>query len=79
MTLHVKHGKFRLALWCPNAFLGFVVKSVIKHDKHTKTAKVDGKTVKQIVKGLRQAKKFHGKLELVSVKSADGTRVRIVI
>ena len=79
MTLHVKHGKFRLALWCPNGFIGFVVKSVLKHNKHTQGVKVNGKEIRQIVKGLRQAKKFHGKLELVTVKAADGTRVRKVI
>lgn len=77
MTLHVKHGKFRLALWCPNSFSGLVVKSVLKHNKHTKDVRVDKKVIKQIVKSLRQAKKIHGKLELVSVNAAEGTRVKI--
>ena len=79
MTLHVKHGKFRLALWCPNCFSGFVLKSVLKHGSHTRGDKVNTKVVKQIVKSLRQAKKFHGKIELVSVKAVDGTRVKIVV
>ena len=77
MTVHVKHGKFRLALWCPNCFSGFVLKSVLKHNKHTSDVNANTKVIKQIVKSLRQAKKIHGKLELVSVKSADGTRVKI--
>ena len=79
MTLNVKHGKFRLALWYPNAFLAFAVKSFLKHDKHTKGVKADRKTIRQIVNCLRQAKKIYGKLELVSVTASDGTRVRIVL
>lgn len=79
MTLHVKHGKFRLALWCPNGFIGFVARSVLKHNKHTQGVKVNRKEIRQILKVLRQAKKYHGKLELVSVNASDGTRVRIVL
>ena len=79
MTVHVKHGKFRLSLWIPNVFLKMAVKSYVKHEseKNGATVNVDKATIKQMVKILRQAKKIHGKLELVSVKSADGTRVKI--
>lgn len=85
MTLRVKSGKTRLSLWIPNFLTGFVVKSIIKHEKekgsrHGITVNdVDKAVIKQIVKSLRKAKKEFGKLELISVNAADGTHVKIVL
>lgn len=85
MTVKVKHGKFRFALWIPQAFLGFGLnkffKSKIKQAQKSgvEVQPIDKKEIKVIAKMMRQAKKYHGKLELVSVNSSDGTRVRITL
>ena len=86
MTLQVKHGKFSFFLWCPNRILCFVVvKQIVKHARdenvtgNIKTGKTQRNTVKELTKSLKKAKKIYGKLELISVKSADGSRVRITL
>lgn len=85
MKVRVKHGRFRMSFWIPNGFLGFALKCYAKHErkilknKDVKVNAVDGKDIKKIAQELKKAKKIHGNLELVSVKSAEGEIVKIVL
>lgn len=77
MTVRVRHGKFRIALWFPNGCLTFAINRMLKHARAVNT--VDKSEVRKFVKALKKAKKYHKKIELVSVVSADGTRVKVTV
>ena len=85
MTVRIKHGKLRLALWVPTSCIGFAVKCAVKSKRWW--AKEDdeilnvlsNREIHEIAKNLRKAKKIHGKLELVRIEAADGTKVKIVL
>ena len=74
-----------MSIWLPNGFLGFALKCYARHErkipvnKGVKVNAVDGKVIKKITQELKKAKKNFGRLELVSVKSADGEIVKIVL
>lgn len=77
MTVRVRHGKFRIALWFPNGCLTFAINRMLKHAGAVNT--VDKSEIRKLVKALKKAKKYHKKIELVSVVSADGTRVKVTV
>lgn len=81
MTLKIKAGGFRLWLKLPLCFVGAALKRYIKSASKKLPEKadiaVDRRKVREIVKALRAAKKQHGKLEILSVESEDGTRISI--
>ncbi|MCI9407883.1 MAG: hypothetical protein HFK06_05975 [Clostridia bacterium] len=80
MTVRVRHGKFRIALWFPNGCLTLAINQLLKHAKANAFVNSVGKSeIKEMVKALKKAKKYHKKIELVSVVSADGTRVKITV
>ena len=85
MTVRISGGKFRLAFWVPTCCLGIAVKSAVKSElkraekKGNELEPINKKEIREIVKNLREAKKFHGKLEIVTVEAADGTRVKITL
>ncbi len=80
MTVRVRHGKFRIALWFPNGCLTFAINQLLKHAKANAFVNSVGKSeIKEMVKALKKAKKYHKKIELVSVVSADSTRVKITV
>lgn len=80
MTVRVCHGKFRIALWFPNGCLMFAINQLLKHAKANAFVNSVGKSeIKEMVKALKKAKKYHKKIELMSVVSADGTRVKITV
>ena len=80
MTVRVRHGKFRIALWFPNGCLTFAINQLLKHAKANAFVNSVGKSeIRKFVKALKKAKKYHKKIELVSVVSADGSRVKVTV
>lgn len=79
MTVRIKRGKLRLGLWLPFAFAGFALKSIVKNKTEGGVGETEKREIKEMLKSLKAAKKIHGKIELVSVKCADGDSVKIVI
>lgn len=87
MIVSVKKKRFKLTLWCPQCLLSFAVKKIARNAAQRS---VEGKenfiltvpdkpALKRIVKAVKSAKKFHGKLDLVYVSAADGTKVKITL
>lgn len=87
MIVSVKKKRFKLSLWCPQCLLSFAVKKIARNaakrsaeGKENFILTVPDKTaLKSIVKAVKTAKKFHGKLDLVYVSAADGTKVKITL
>ena len=80
MTVSVRRAKFRIALWFRNDCLTFAINQLLKHAKANAFVNSVGKSeIKEMVKALKKAKKYHKKIELVSVVSADGSLVKITV
>lgn len=85
MRLKVKTDGFRLNLIIPLCFAGIIIKSCLKKATKKLPEKVSLKTddkqlksqTKTVIKALREAKKTHGRLEILSVESDDGTKIII--
>lgn len=87
MTLKIKKSRLGIFLYCPGWLTGLAVKKIIRstakrceeQKENFVIAVPDKKTVKSIAKAVRSAKKLHGKIELISIEAADGTRVKVTL
>ena len=62
MTVSVRHGKFRIALWFPNGCLTFAINQLLKHAKANAFVNSVGKSeIKEMVKALKKSQEVSQK------------------
>lgn len=76
MKIAIRDGKFRLSLRLPLRFVLWVLGKAGEDETLSRFLRENCGEMRRIIK---EARRIHGRLELVRVEASDGTRVRIAL
>ena len=76
MKIAIRDGKFRLSLRLPLRFVLWVLGKAGDGEMLSRFLRENCGEMRRIIK---EARRIHGRLELVRVEASDGTRVRIAL